>query len=489
MRQLLTESLLLSAVGALLGLAFARWGAGLLVQRISVGHSRVFLDLSPDLRVLGFTAGVAILAGLLVGVLPAARSTRVSLMAAMKTGQTANLERTGQFGAGKWIVAAQVALSLVLVVSGALLLRSLQKLLNMDAGFDRHNVLLVEGSMDRTNFTKEERAQTFDEIQKRLATLPGVISVARSFTTPLKGWEWNNFVHSDAPNAPSGEQALAFFNAVTPEYFRTVGMQLLAGRDLSEQDTATSPPVAVINETMARRFFPGLNALGQRFRVEADPGKTSPLVEVVGVVKDAKYESLREETQPTAFFPVAQSIDKVGSYGFELRTSVPPMTLSEPVARAAAGVNKSVSLEFRTLSEQVDDDLMQDRLLATLSGFFGGLALVLAMIGLYGVLSYLVTQRQAEFGIRMALGARPQSILGLVMHDSLIMLAGGVAGGLAISWVAVKLLQKLLFGLSPHDALTTFIAVAVLVTVGLIAALLPARRATRVDPMVALRYE
>jgi putative ABC transport system permease protein len=488
-RQLVTESLLLSSLGAALGLLFARWGSGLLVRRISVGHTRVFLDLSPDVRVLAFTAALTVATGILVGVLPALRSTRVSLMAAMKAGQSSESDHRTRFRAGKWIVASQVAMSLVLVVSGGLLLRSFQKLLTLDPGFDRRNVLLVQASVNRTKFSAEQRMPIYDEIERRLAAIPGVTAVARSFTTPLKGWEWNNFLHAEGPNAPTGEQALTYFNAVTPGYFQVMRMQLLEGRELNERDTGNSPSVAVVTKSLARKFFSNTDPVGKRFRIEARPGKTAPLVEIVGVVNDAKYESLREETIPTAFFPASQALDKVPADGFELRTSVPPTSIQTAVEQAVAGVNKEVSLEFRTLEQQFDDDVVQERLLATLSGFFGGLALLLAMIGLYGVLSYLVTQRQMEFGVRMALGARPASILRLVMADTFIVLASGVTAGLLLSLATVRLLQKMLFGLSPHDALTTATATGVLAVVGLLAGYLPARRATRVDPMVALRYE
>jgi predicted permease len=410
-------------------------------------------------------------------------------MAAMKTGQTTETDHGRGFRAGKWIVASQVALSLVLVVSGGLLLRSFQKLLTVDAGFDRRNVLLAEASMDRTKTTAEQRMLIYDEIERRLATIPGVTAVARSFTTPLKGWEWNNFIHAEGPNAPTGEQSLADFNAVTPGYFQVMRMQLLEGRGLNASDTQTSPLVSVVNKTLAQKFFPNTDPIGKRFSMEADPGKPAPLIEIVGVVNDSKYETLREETPPTAFFTVTQAFNKVGANGFELRTSVPPTSIQTAVQQAVAGVNKEVSLEFRTLEQQVDDDVVQERLLAELSGFFGGLALLLAMIGLYGVLSYLVTQRQTEFGIRMALGAQPTSILRLVMTDTFAVLAGGLIVGVGLSLATVTLLQKMLFGLSPRDATTMLMAVGVLTAVGVIAGFLPARRATRVDPMVALRYE
>jgi ABC-type antimicrobial peptide transport system permease subunit len=247
--------------------------------------------------------------------------------------------------------------------------------------------------------------------------------------------------------------------------------------------------VAVVNQTLARRFFPGLNPLGRYFRTE-EAGKLAPPIQIVGVVKDSKYESLREETYPIAFFPITQQAPgHDDAENFELRTATPPSSLVSAVQAAVAGVNKGISIDFHTLAEQVNDSLVQERLLALLSGFFGGLALLLATIGLYGTLSYLVTQRQMEFGVRMALGAQPGSILRLVMRDVVLVLAGGLAAGISISLATVHLLQKMLFGLGARDTLTMAAAVGTLSAVAFIAAYLPARRATKVDPMVALRDE
>ncbi|HKD91590.1 MAG TPA: ABC transporter permease [Terriglobales bacterium] len=485
-RQLLTESLLLSAVGAVCGLLFARWGSALLVRSLSTTRSNIFLDLTPDSRVLAFTAGLAIVTGLLVGVLPALRSTRVALIAAMKGSQDSEGAHVARFRAGKWIVAGQVALSLVLVLGGGLLLRSFYKLVTLDLGFDRNNVLLVRASLQTDDNAK--KATTYVQMEDRLRSLPGVTAVSHSFTTPLSGREWNNFIHPDAPNPPTGEEALAFLNAVTPDYFDVLRTPLLAGRQFTATDSQTAPPVAIVNQTFAKRFFGGKAVLGKQFRIEGRTGQTMPLVEIVGVVEDSKYEDMREEPQPTGYFPLSQTPQFSGD-NFELRTNMAPSAMAAQVQTAVAGVNKEVTLAFTTLTQQVDDNLVQDRLLAKLSGFFGALALLLAMIGSYGVLSFMVTQRQTEFGIRMALGAQPTSILRLVMSDMLAVLIGGIAVGIGLSLATVRLLQKMLFGLSPHDATTMLIATGVLAAAGVLAGLMPARRATRVDPMVTLRYE
>ncbi|MGH9791779.1 MAG: FtsX-like permease family protein, partial [Candidatus Acidiferrales bacterium] len=491
-RQLLTESVLLSSLGAALGLLFARLGSGLIVQNLATGGNRVFVDVSLDGRILGFTAGVAVLTGILVGLVPAVRSTRVSLIAATKSRQIAGSERRSRFHAGKWIVGGQLALSLVLLIGGGLLLHTFVKLLTLDAGFDLNNVLLVTVkapwfAADTVKMAPEQRAAAYDEIGGRLRAIPGVISVARSFTTPIGSDNWYTSISADAANVPTGEQATAYFNFVTPGYFTTLRTPLLAGRDFDQRDTKNASPVAIVNESLTRRFFPGVKALGRSmsFRRAGQP----VLVEIVGIVKDSKYQSLREVTPPTVFLPALQAPPGGEAAEFVVRTSTPPSALIPTIQRALVDVNREFTLKFHSLAEQVADNLVQERLLATLSAFFGALALLLAMIGLYGVLNYLVTNRQTEFGIRMALGAAPASILGLVMRDVAIIVVGGVASGLAVALASVKLLQRMLFGLEPRDPLTMVTAVCLLSAMALLAGYLPARRAARVGPMIALRSE
>ncbi len=488
-RQLLTECILLSSAGALLGMLFARWGNDVLLRYISTGRQTVFLDLSLNLRVLVFTAAVAVLTGILFGVLPAFRSTRVSLTSAMKGSRAVKSDTRMRFRLGKWMVASQIALSLVLLVSAGLFLRSMVKLATLDVGFDRNGVLLVNTNLKAAKVAPELRLQIYDEIEALLQKLPGVISVGRSWRTPVTGYEWNEYVSVDSPSAPKGDDSLVYFNYVSPGYFATLHTSLLAGRDFQASDTKTAPGVAVVNEAVARKFFPGANPVGKTFRVGSgshEPGRT---FQVVGLVKDSKYESLREVTLQQAFFPISQIPGNDDSEYFEIRTATRPESLNAAVQNSVAQVNKAISLEFGTLAKQIDDSLVQDRLLATLSAFFGGLALPLAMIGLFGSLSYLVTQRQPEFGIRMALGAMPVSILRLVLREVATVLFVGVAAGLCLALAAVRVLESLLFGMSTRDSVTLVAATLLLAVAALAAGYLPARRAMRIDPMDALRYE
>jgi putative ABC transport system permease protein len=488
-RQLLTECILLSLAGALMGMLFARWGNEVLLRYISTDRETVFFDLSLNIRVLMFTAAVAVLTGILFGVLPAFRSTRVSLTSAMKGSRAVESDTRLRFRPGMWMVASQIALSLVLMVSAGLFLRSLAKLATLDIGFDRNNVLLANTNLKAAKVAPERRLEIYDEIEALLQHLPGVISVGRSWRTPVTGYEWNEYVSVDSPSAPKGDDSLVYFNHVSSGYFATLHTPLLAGRDFQASDTKTAPGVAVVNETMARKFFPSANPVGKTFRVLNGQTAAGPTFQVVGLVKDSKYESLREATFPQAFFPISQIPGNDDSEYFEIRTATRPESLIAAVQNSVAQVNKGISLEFGTLAKRVDDSLVQERLLATLSAFFGGLALLLAMIGLFGALSYLVTQRQVEFGIRMALGAMPASILRLVLREVATVLLVGVAAGLCLALATVHVLESLLFGMSARDSVTLFTATLVLAAAAFAAGYLPARRAMRIDPMDALRYE
>ena len=369
-RQLLTECILLSSAGALLGMLFARWGNAVLLRYISTGGQTVFFDLSLNLRVLSFTAAVAVLTGILFGVLPAFRSTRVLLTSAMKGRWAVKSDTRMRFRPGKWMVASQIALSLVLLVSAGLFLRSMVKLATLDAGFDRNDVLLVNTNLKGAKVAPERRLEIYDEIEALLQKLPGAISVGRSWRTPVTGYEWNEYVSVDSPSAPKGDDSLVYFNYVSPGYFVTLHTPLLAGRDFQASDSQTAPGVAVVNEVVARKFFPDTNPVGKTFRVGSgnkEPGRT---FQVIGLVKDSKYESLREATFPQAFFPISQMPGNDDSEYFEIRTATRPESLSAAVQNGVARVNKGISLEFGTLAKQIDDSLVQDRLLATLSAFF-----------------------------------------------------------------------------------------------------------------------
>jgi predicted permease len=494
-KQLLTECMLISLMGAIVGLLFARWGSVLLIRSISfhsfyaLGNMPVLLNLSLDGRVLGFTAAVAILTVALFGILPTLRSTSVSLISAMKGIRTVELDRPARFRSRKLIVASQVAFSLVLLVAAGLLLRSFAKLATLDPGFDPNNVLIVYTDLWPAKIPRDRRPAVLDQIENHLRALPGVLSASRSSVTPAEVSYGAHNVHTEWSKSFTDAESLSMSVNVSPEYFGTLRMQFVAGRDFNGGDAATSPMVAIIDQTAARRFFPGLDPVGRTFWIDGIASEPGPPIEVVGIVRDAKYVSLREEIHPTVFFPATQAPDLLLADAFELRTAVRPTALISSVQAAVASVSPAITLEFHMLAQQVSDSMVQERLLAQLSGFFGSLALLLAVIGLYGTVSYIVAQRQREFGIRMALGAEPGSVLWLIMRDIFSVVAIGLLVGITMSLAATRLLQQLLFAIGPRDSVTLVVAVAALAIVALAAGYFPGRRATKINPMEALRYE
>jgi predicted permease len=321
-----------------------------------------------------------------------------------------------------------------------------------------------------------------------LRAIPGVVSASSSVLTPIGGSTWNNFVEPEGYSRKGNDDTIVYFNRVSPGYFATMRTPLLLGRDFSAHDDAGAPKVMLIDESAARRFFGNANPIGKTIRQESQPG-THDTYQVIGVVKDAKYEQVAEDRLLSVYVASAQDDEPWQEASFEIRTARPVETFI-PAVRAAIGeVNPGISLEFRNFETQVNESLLQPRMVALLSAFFGGLALLLAMIGLYGVTAYGVARRQAEIGIRMALGAQPASVVWLVLREVAAMLAVGTLLGLGASLAAGRLVSSLLYGVKPHDAAPLAIAAVVLGIATGIAAYLPAHRAARLDPMAALREE
>jgi putative ABC transport system permease protein len=482
-RQLFTESLLLSGLGAMLGILFAEWSARLLVRFLDAP-----LDLTLDVGVLAFTAGVAVLTGLLFGIAPAWRAARVDPQAAMKTNARGAIEGT-KLGLGKVLVMAQISLSLLLVVGAGLMLSTFWKLISLDAGFERGHVLLASVNLRNGNYPRERWSAVYREMLDQLRAIPGVRSASVSSITPVCHCRWASEVMIEGYTPKSRDDAMASFNNVSDRYFETLGASIVGGRDFDSHDTSTSLKVAIISKSMAQKYFGAANPLGSHFRIR-DGNITGGPVEIVGIVKDAKYGSLREDPSPFVFIPWSQGGAPGPLTSFELRANGgAPTTLISGVKSAIAAVNRDVSIEFQTLSAKVDNSIEREKLLATLSGFFGAMALLLAAIGLYSVMSYNVARRRNEIGIRMALGAEQPRVLRMVLGEAAILIGIGLVVGLGAALATTRLVASFLYGLQPNDPWTLGTAAAMLAAVAAIAGYLPARRASRLDPMTALREE
>jgi predicted permease len=487
LRQLLSESLLLGIVGAGLGLFLAGTLARFLVSFLSTQGNRVFVDLSPDWRVFGFTAAVAILTCLLFGLAPALRATGIAPGAAMKAGGRGLTASRERFGLHRTLVVSQVALSLVLLVGALLFTRSLRNLLTLDAGFQRSGILITSMDLTQLNLPATRR-QAFDrELLAQLRSTPGVDAAAEAAIVPTSGSSMNRMVWMDGLD--SAQAKTSWFNLVSGDFFKTMRTPLLAGRDFDSRDTFTSPKVAIVNEAFARQLAHGTNPVGKTFWQKGELGDRQISYVIVGLVKDTKYENIREPFAPVVYVPTSQDANPDQTPQILIRSSVPLADLTSRVKQTIAGVNPEISIDFQALQTMIRDGLVSERLMATLSGFFGFLATLLATIGLYGVMSYMVIRRTNEIGIRIALGGDCHSILRMILRDASMLLGIGLAAGTALALTAGRIARALLFGLQPHDPLTMGIAVVLLAAVALAAAYLPARRASRVDLMSALRYE
>jgi len=486
-RQLLTESLLLSSMGAVLGVLFAHWASRMLVHFLSTSNFAVVLDLSIDIRVLAFTTAVAIATGILFGLAPAWQGTRVDPHAAMKAHARGVVESQAGFSLGKVLVAGQVALSLVLLIGAGLMLKTFAKLATVDTGFDKNRVLLIRVDPRYASVPLDRRLLLYQELQQRLAAVPGVRSASFADITPVSGSFSSQVVHVDGYIAKSRGDSVVWINSISPGFFATMETPFLAGRDFDAHDTLQAPPVAVVNESMARKFFGSpREALGKTYRQGWN--QVSSPIRIVGVVKDAKYRSLRADAEAIAYYPMSQ-LPPMRWANFLLRAGGPAASLMPGVKAAVDEVNHDITLQFRTLSDQLDESLGRERLLAMLSGFFGALALALAVIGLYGVMSYNVARRRNEIGIRMALGAEQARVLRMVLSEVALLIVAGLGLGLAVAVSFTRLLAGFLYRLEPNDPTTLVAACVVLAVSAVVAGLLPARRAANLDPMTALREE
>ncbi|MGI8745279.1 MAG: ADOP family duplicated permease [Bryobacteraceae bacterium] len=480
-QQLLSESLLLALIGALLGLCLARTLSQAIVWFVSTENNVLKLDLSIDWRVMVFTAVAAILTCVIFGLVPALRSSRTESSAAMKIGSRSITTGRERFSFQRFLIVFQIAISLVLLTSALLFVRSFRNLMTFDPGFREQGILLTQ--INFRSFQPQPLKRLQRGLLDEIRSIPQVQSAAMSTHVPLDGSSWTlGFYLKDVRGSSK-------FTWVSTQYFETLGIPVLSGRDFNDRDTESSPRVALVNETFVRDFCGGANPTGRTILSIAEPNYPAAAYEIAGIVRDAKYANLRETTPP-AVFGAAQQYPTEGPWGpILIRSSAPISSLISAVKDKLGRAHPAMQMDFQIFQTAIRERLVMEGLMAALSGFFGALAIVLATAGLYGVISYIVIRRRNEIGIRAALGANGSQIVSMVMNEAGLLLLIGVVIGTAVSLAAGRSANSLLFGLKSHDPLTLTTAVGLLVLIGAVASFLPARRASKIDPMEALKYE
>jgi predicted permease len=488
-RQLLTESILLACVGGAIGVLLAFWTSDLLLHMVARGPNPVPLDVRLDARILAFTAGVSIFTGLLFGLIPALRATRVDISSTLKENSKGVIGNGSRITMGKALVISQVAVSLLLLIGAGLFLRTLQNLQHVDLGYAREKLLLVRIDALEAGYKDAPRAAVFRTLLERFRAIPDVQGVTLSENGLFSGTESGDQITVEGYKPQKRGDDNARFDQIGPNYFSTIGVPLLLGREIGPQDAERSPRVCVINESMARFFFGRQNPIGKHITDEFPD--TRDTFQIVGVSKDDRDHRLRGEVSRRFYVPFFQGLGGIPpAANFEIRTFAEPNSLVKTIRREVEQVDRSLPiLNISPLGELLDRTLTQERLIAQLSAFFGGLALLLACVGLYGVLSYSIARRTNEIGIRMALGAEQTTVLGMILRETLVVVAAGVVIGMPVAFALTRLISSKLYGLNASDPLTMILASAILAAVAMFAGYIPARRASRVDPLDALRYE
>jgi len=472
LRQMLTEGVLLACLGAAVAIVFAGPASRSLVCLLSTWRDPIILDLVPDWRVFAFTAVLAIGTGIVFGIAPALRATAASRSTALKSGTRTRMASV--------LVATQVGISFVLLMGAGLFVRTLHNLDHLDPGFRHEGVLLIEADMHRA--VNDARMPFYRDMLQEIQQLPGVVSASIATNTPLSGGWWTDDVSINGrPSAGEG----AHCNSISPHYFETMRTPVVAGRDFSDRDDKNSLAVAIVNEAFVQRYFPDGHPIGQRVSVA---GMHDPVGrQIVGVVKNAISQSLRDAPPPAVYLPFYQVQTEFPTFLVRVNGSL--TQAASPLRTKFQQRLPATAVQIHTLTAQMEAALVQERLMATLAASFGALAVILTAIGLYGLLAYTVARRTSEIGIRMALGAHRADVIRMVIQDAVRLLVLGVAAGIPVAWAASHIISAMLFGLTATDPWTVFGAAAVIIAVGLLAAYIPSRRASHVEPMVALRYE
>jgi putative ABC transport system permease protein len=487
-RQLLTESFLLALGAGALGLLLALWGSAALV-RLSPGNLPRIAEIRTDGWVLAFTMGLSLATGMIFGLAPALQVSHANIVDALKEGALSSTAGRGRHALRSSLVIVEMALALVLLVSSGLLIRSLVHLQNVNPGFDPHNVMTSNVDLPDEKYSDAKKAQYFQDLMPQLKALPGVQSAAGIYPLPMGGDEIRTSFQIDGHPVARSEEAHTSLRDITPDYFATMRIPILQGRDFGAQDEAASTPVIIINEALARQVFPGENPIGKHIKPEVAQGTGKPLMrEIVGVVGNVKFHDLSDEWAPESYVPYAQV--SFGSLTLVVRTAQDTYSLAKPMAETVRSLDKDLpTYAPKTVEEYLNDTIAQPRFNTYLLGIFAALAMLLTAVGLYGVISFSVAQRTHEIGIRMALGGQPQDMLRLIVGHGLRLAIFGVGIGLIAAFALTHFLSTMLFGVSAADPISYLAVVALLLIVVVVACYVPARRAMRVDPMVALRYE
>jgi predicted permease len=481
-RQMLSESLLIAAIGAAAGVVMAQWFSRALVGFLSSSDNPLFVDLPLDWRVFAFTAAVAAAACLIFGLTPAIRATRTSPGSTMKAGGRGTTDGRERFGVRRALVVMQVALSLVLVVGALLFARSLRNLTTMDPGFRQDGVMTLSMDLRKTRVAAEGLAALQRRLLEQVQSIPGVRAAAHAYTTPVGANSWNNVVLIGG----AAQKGMVNFNAVGRGYFDALGIRLIGGRDFDARDTQQSPRVAIVTESFVKQYLAGRDPIGQSFQIDAAAGEARPSYEIVGVAADTKYSDLREAFAPLAYLAMTQQ--EPGPFmTIVLRSDVAQGAVTAAATRAIASVHPAITIQYQSVRAQIDRSLLRERLMATLSGFFGGLAVLIATIGLYGVMSYMVMRRRVEIGVRMALGADAGSVVRMIVREAALLLLAGLVIGGALALYAARTADTFLYDLKSSDPATLVAAMGALGAVTLLAGWVPARRASRLAPTDALR--
>ena len=484
-RQMLSESFLIAGLGALAGAILAQWLSQALVAFLSTANRRLFVDLTPDWRLFAFIAGLAVLACLVFGLAPALKATGANPGQAMQGGGRSSSETHERFALRRGLVIVQVALSLVLVCGALLFARSLRNLSTVDPGFRQDGIVAVNVDVRRSTIDEAARRETYAQVMERVRALPGVKHAAEAFIVPMSGSGWNQTVIIGGEK----KEGIVNFNRVGPDYFRAMETPLLAGRTFGPDDRLGATETVIVNESFAKKYFPDVHPIGQTFQIEMYEGQPRPHYQIIGLVKDTKYTDLREEFTPIGYFAASQETEYGPFLDFVVQSDLPLSSITPTMTRTIREVAPNATVAYDTVQNYVRESLITERLMATLSGFFGFLATLIATIGLYGVMSYMVSRRRVEIGIRMALGADARRVVRMVLGESGILLMIGVVIGVGLALAASRWAASLLYELRPWDPASMALGVAVLVLVSLLAAWIPARRASRLAPTVALRAE